>query len=71
MNNTEDQQPCLVAKKPCGCFVAAAGLDQPMNLEEITEFYREVGDRAVIEFRPVSFVRNGGLNFQCTHKEKR
>lgn len=65
---TEDQHPCMVAKKPCGCFVAAAGLDHSLNLEEITSFYREVSPYATVEFRPISFVRNGGLNFQCRHR---
>ncbi len=67
---TEDQHPCLVAKKFCGCYVAAAGLDDSLNLEEITDFYNEVrkwGEGYEIEFRPISFVRSGGLNFSCPH----
>jgi len=30
---TEDQRPCLVARKPCGCFVAAYALGPNMGIE--------------------------------------
>jgi len=68
---TEDQRPCLVAKNPCGCYVAASGLDFECDWQEIKGFCEEVfrsSPNATIEFRPVSFVRNGGLSFACRHR---
>lgn len=76
---TEDQQPCIIAVKPCGCSVGACVLDDSdlgeleawngddLDAPKIIEFVR---DMSMCKFvlRPVSFVRAGGLNFDCRHK---
>ncbi len=77
----EDQKPCLVAKKPCGCYVAACVLDDgaleevrdwniesDLDLPAVVDFLKEGNEwGATYEVRPVSFVRSGGLNFGCKH----
>lgn len=78
----EDQTPCIVARKPCGCYCAAAGLDEEelleivewkigedLDLPALIEFLRECSvEGSTFEVRPVSFVRAGGLTFNCKHK---
>jgi len=65
---TEDQQPCIVAKNPCGCYVAACSFDDDdRNLSDVLAFLKEADQDVTFEFRPVSFVRSGGLNFGCKH----
>jgi hypothetical protein len=80
----EDQRPCIVARKPCGCYCAAAGLDEDELLElvewdiesdldrpALIEFFKDAAlHGATFELRPVSFVRAGGLNFNCEHERK-
>lgn len=65
---TEDEQPCLVAKKRCGHYCAAHVLtaEHPRDLKEAYESAVEfVEQGATLEIRPVSFVQNGGLTFHC------
>lgn len=66
----EDQQPCIVAKKSCGCYCAASGIDDfdiRQDFESLIDFLHEMKSCA-FELRPVSFVRSGGLTFDCKHK---
>jgi hypothetical protein len=66
----EDQKPCLVAVKQCGCVVAVSHMDpdDKGDWEAGKDFVREVkAQGARVEFRPVSFIRNGGLEFDCPH----
>lgn len=75
----EDQQPCIVVKKPCGCYIAACGFDDDdiqsilkwdagdRNLPGVLAFLKEAGNDVTFELRPVSFVRSGGLKFDCRH----
>ena len=66
-NYDDDSMPCLVAKLPCGHYVAAYGLEV-QDLNEAPTFLKECrGWGAEVEIRPVSFVRNGGLtlNHKC------
>lgn len=77
----EDQQPCVVAKKPCGCYQAAYGLDggdliamakwsgKESTRPPFIDFLKEYElDSVEFEIRPVSFVREGRLTFVCMHK---
>ncbi len=79
---TEDQQPCLVAKKPCGHYFAASAIDADdfrtavscpdgwtRLVEDAQDFLKTPG--VELEIRPVAFVRNGGLTFNCGCKRGR
>lgn len=57
---TEDQKPCLVAKMACGHYVAACAFE-PDRMGSSLEFIADYRGRAVIEIRPVAFVRAGNL----------
>lgn len=72
----DDEVPCVVVRKSCGCYVAAHALGDD-ELDDIrrgkgltvVDFIREFDGRDVsLEIRPVSFVRKGGLSFDCEHK---
>ena len=61
-----DERPCLVAKKKCGHYVAACAL-WPRGLQVAADFAVEMEEHgAILEIRPASFVRSGGLTFDCT-----
>jgi hypothetical protein len=63
-----EMQPCVVARKKCGCYVAALVISNPDRFDELPEFRREAEEYgATLEIRPVRFVRNGGLTFDCKH----
>jgi len=76
---TEDQRPCIVARKPCGCYFAACGLNEDeikeiiswniesdLDVPAIISFLRDMnGEGITFECRPLAFVRAGGLNFGC------
>jgi hypothetical protein len=69
---SEDQQPCIVARMACGHYVAACCWE-PDDIDTAIEFINDFRGKAVIEVRPVSFVRKGGLTFgeHCpTHIKK-
>jgi hypothetical protein len=71
----EDQRPVMVVKKPCGCYIAALCLSPNICIPDadvsLRDFVREFKDHDVdFEVRPVAFVRQGGLEFNCTHKGK-
>ncbi len=75
----EDQRPCIVAKKSCGCYVAACCLDDVIFRELLHEPRTSIllnflsnCDKydATLEIRPASFVRAGGLNFDCKHSSE-
>jgi hypothetical protein len=78
----EAETPCIVVRKPCGCYVAACGLDDSelreivnwnissyIDMPSVIRFLKEFEPVAEFELRPVSFVRSGGLNFSCDHVE--
>jgi hypothetical protein len=76
---TEDQMPCIVARKACGCYIAVTSLRATAftrepdvitrrSIREALDFMCEItnsGEEIVYELRPISFVRNGGLNLEC------
>ena len=65
---SDDSMPCLVAKLPCGHYVAACCLDVEDLKESVPRFMREMQNRgAELEVKPISFVRNGGLtlDYSC------
>jgi len=63
----EDQRPCLIAFDKCGCPKAAHGIDAGL-VGWLVKFIEECDWAAKFEVRPVSFVRNGGLAFDCAHQ---
>lgn len=63
-------RPIMVARKKCGCYVAALVIDNMDRIEEIDDFRKECDEwGATLEVRPVRFVHNGGLSFDCKHKD--
>jgi hypothetical protein len=65
---TKDEYPCVVARKKCGCYAAALVITDPNKPGALADFRAEATEYgATLEFRPVRFVRKGGLNFECTH----
>lgn len=71
----EDQRPVMVAKKRCGCYVAALCLSPNICIPDADSSLREfVSDFAgydiEFEVRPVAFVRQGGLTFDCKHESE-
>lgn len=72
MNNSysEEMRPCLTAWKKCGCCIAVCSArPNPRDIPDLVGFMAELPG-CTFEWRPVAFVRNGGLNFDCTHKEQ-
>jgi hypothetical protein len=65
----EDQRPCLIAFDKCGCPKAAHGVDASL-MSHVVEFIAECHWAEKFEMRPVAFVRNGGLIFDCAHQEQ-
>jgi hypothetical protein len=64
----EDQRPCLVGKNAEGKYVAVSSCAPTVqDLEHLIEFIKEArsddeSKRVTFEWRPISFVRNGGLD---------
>lgn len=70
---TEDQMPCIVGMKSCGCYSMAYALDDS-DLQKITDGHKsglidfledQRGAGIVFEIKPASFVQSGGLTFNC------
>jgi len=56
---------CLVAKtKCCSRYFAACVIREASDLTMLFEFIDECSLLGDFEFKPVSFVRNGGLDFE-------
>ncbi len=48
----DGEQPCLVAKLPCGHYIAACTLDEPHEFEEAIKFRREMEEAGASRFVP-------------------
>jgi hypothetical protein len=61
------EHPCFVGKAPCGCYRFAMVNDEHTQAEDFSEMARMVKAGWKIEIKPVKFVWDGGLNFNCGH----
>lgn len=68
----DDNAPCYVVKAPCGHYVGAVTAD-PEDAQLTAETLKEwVEQGGLIEQKPVSFVRSGGLTFcDCPRASKK
>jgi hypothetical protein len=65
---SDDNEPCYVAKLSCGHYVAATSADGSDGLKDVQE-WRDAG--MIVETKTVGFVRDGGLTFcECKTWER-
>ncbi|HET7150676.1 MAG TPA: hypothetical protein VFI60_04650 [Candidatus Acidoferrum sp.] len=58
------QHLCIVGKKKCGCYVYAAVIEEPSDILSVSEEMREYAETLTFEFKPVQWVRDGGLTME-------
>lgn len=73
MNKTETERsatPCYVARKPCGCIVAAS-VDEPeyarVNAKEVAKWIRQGLN---VDRVTVAVVRDEFVGWDCPHETK-
>jgi hypothetical protein len=58
----------FVGKKPCGCYCYAAVIGEHLDADIFEELADLMRGGMKIEIKPVQWVRDGGLNFDCPHQ---
>lgn len=68
-DSERSQAMCYVGKAPCGCYLYASVIDPDIKDSTADDISKLIKGGWTIEQKPVQWVRDGGLNFDCPHRK--